>query len=205
VIAVRRLAGRAVTKVPGVTMWHGFSAGAHYDPANTHFGRLVTHDLHALEPGAGFGRHSHRELEIVSWVLTGTLLHVDPSGGATAVRHGTVQHITAGSGVVHEERNAGAHELRFVQMWLVGEPGEPAYRTGAVDVGDARFRVVRGPARLDAAPFVHVFVASGTAGLDGVELDAGDEVRITGEAVTLRGDAELLVWEMQRPIAGARR
>jgi len=202
VIEIRRAADRAVTTMPGITTMHGFSSGAHYDPANLSFGRLIAHDVHVLAPGAGFDRHPHRGLEIVSWVLSGTLLHDGSTARRTTVRHGTVQHLSAGSGVEHEERNGGSDELRFVQMWLLadGPLGEPAYRTGAVEVPGARFDVVTGAARLAAAPFVHVFVADGTARVGAAELAAGDEARITDEAVDVAAEGELLVWEMFRPI-----
>jgi len=193
VIEVRRAADRTVTYGDGITTRHGFSSGAHYDPENVSFGRLITHDLHVLAPGAGFDAHRHRGVEIVSWVLSGTLVH----NGESAVRHGTVQHVSAGDGIEHSERNGGPDELRFVQMSLLGEPTAPAYRTGAVDVPGASFRVVPGPTRLAAAPFVHAYVATGTAILNGVDLGAGDEARITDESVDVEVDGELLVWELR--------
>lgn len=192
-IETRRAVDRTATYGDGITTRHGFSSGAHYDPENVSFGRLITHDLHVLAPGAGFDTHAHRGVEIVSWVLSGTLLHNDE----TAVHHGTVQHLSAGRGVEHSERNGGADELRFVQMSLLGAAGAPVYRTGAVDVPGARFRVVSGAVRLDAAPFVHAYVATGTAILNGVDLGAGDEARITDESVDVEVDGELLVWELR--------
>ena len=192
-IEIRRAADRTVTYGDGITTRHGFSAGAHYDPANVSFGRLIAHDLHVLAPGAGFDRHPHRGVEIVSWVLSGTLLHNDE----TAVRHGTVQHVSAGDGIEHSERNGGDDELRFVQMSLLGDVGNPAYRIGAVDVPGATFRVVTGAARLGEAPFVHVYVVNGTAAVPGVELGVGDEARISGEAVDIEADGELLVCRLR--------
>lgn len=196
-IEIRRAADRAVTTKPGITTTHGFSSGAHYDPDNLSFGRLIAHDLHVLAPGAGFDRHLHRGLEIVSWVLSGTLLH----DRGSAIRHGTVQHLSAGSGVEHDERNGGTDELRFVQMWLLGDAplGAPAYRTGAVDVPGARFEVVTGAARLAAAPFVHAYLADGSARVGAAGLATGDEARISDEAVDVEVAGELLVWHMLRP------
>jgi len=204
VIEIHRGADRAVTTTPGITTRHGFSSGAHYDPANLSFGPLVAHDVHSVAPGAGFERHSHRGLEIVSWVLTGTLRHEDSSGRSNTVRHGTVQHLSAGSGIDHAELNAGDDELRFVQMWLLGEPGEPAYRAEGTDieVSGARFRILRvdGEARLPAVPFLHVFVASGAVDLSGTYLVEGDEARSADDVSPVSGSAELLIWAM----AGAR-
>ena len=199
-IEIHRGADRAVTTIPGITTRHGFSSGAHYDPANLSFGPLVAHDVHAVAPGAGFERHAHRGLEIVSWVLTGTLRHEDSSGRSSAVRHGMVQHLSAGSGIEHAELNGGDDELRFVQMWLLGDLGEPVYRAeGAhVDLPAAQFQVVRldGEVRLPAAPFRHVFVASGHVVLGDTELDAGDEARLTDDAAPISGNGELLTWTM---------
>jgi quercetin 2,3-dioxygenase len=201
VIEIRRGIDRTVTYGPGVATWHSFSFGAHYDPANLSFGRLVAHDLHVVAPGAGFEEHLHRALEIVSWVLFGTLLHEESSGQQRAtVRHGTVQHLSAGSGVEHSERNGGAGELRFVQMWLLGEPGRPDYHNGenAIQLNGARFDVLRldGDIRLPGAPFVHVYVADGAVEIAGAILAAGDAARIRDEAARAAGKAELLVWEM---------
>lgn len=191
-IEIRRAGDRTVTYGEGITTRHGFSSGAHYDPGNVSFGRLIAHDLHVLAPGAGFDPHRHRGVEIVSWVLAGTLLH----DGTNAVRHGTVQHLSAGDGVEHSERNGGTDELRFVQMTLLGDTGKSAYRTGAVDVPGATFRVLSGAAKLDAAPFVHVYVARGTARVAGLDLATGDEARITDQPVDIAGPGEVLSWAM---------
>ena len=201
VIVVRRASDRAVTHAPGITTWHSFSSGAHYDATNVRFGELVTCDEHLLAPGAGFSTHVHRGLEIVTCVLAGTLEHTDSLGGRATVRPGTAAHLSAGSGVEHAERNAGADELRFVQLWLVGDvTAAPAYCIGSVDVPGVTFNVVSGPACLVAAPFVHAFVASGTAVVAGADLAAGGEARITDEAVDIAVAGELLVCAMRRPI-----
>jgi quercetin 2,3-dioxygenase len=200
VIVVRRASERAVTHGSGITTWHSFSSGAHYDAANVRIGGLVACDEHLLAPGAGFGAHAHRGLEIVTWVLAGTLEHVDSLGGRATVRPGTVAHLSAGSGVKHSERNGGAGELRFVQMWLLGESGAPSYRTGSpgVHLPDARFDVLRldGDATVRAAPLGYVFAASGRVRLGHAELGAGDEARITDEAVAVHGHGDLLIWRL---------
>jgi redox-sensitive bicupin YhaK (pirin superfamily) len=200
VIVVRRASDRAVTHGPGITTWHSFSSGAHYDAGNVGFGGLVACDEHLLTPGAGFGAHAHRGLEIVTRVLSGTLDHSDSLGGRATIRPGTVAHLSAGSGVEHAERNGSADELRFVQMWLLGEAGAPTYRTGGdgVQLADARFDVLRldGDAAVTAAPLAFVFVASGRVRLGDAVLSAGDEARIRDDAATFRGGGELLVWQL---------
>jgi redox-sensitive bicupin YhaK (pirin superfamily) len=205
-IVVRRASDRAVTHGRGITTWHSFSSGAHYDAANVRFGELVTCDEHLLAPGAGFGTHAHRGLEIVTWVLAGTLEHTDSLGGRTTVHRGTVAHLSAGSGVEHAECNGGADELRFVQMWLLGESGAPAYRTvgGGVRLSGARFDVlhVDGDATVRAAPLGYVFAASGRVRVGPAELGPGDEARITDEDTAVHGRGDLLVWQLSRTGAG---
>lgn len=199
-IEIRRANDRTVTYAPGVTTWHSFSSGAHYDPANVSFGRLVACDEHLLAPGAGFDPHPHRSLEIVSWVLSGTLVHEDSTGRRASVRHGTVQHLSAGSGVEHSERNGGAGELRFVQMWLLGEPGRAAYHAGGhtAQLVGAHFEARRldGDIRLPGAPFVHVYVSGGLVEIGDATLAAGDTARVRDESARAAGQGELLVWEM---------
>ena len=129
-VEVRRGTVRFLTRESGRSTRHSFSFGSHYDPENVAFGPMVCHDDHLLRPGAGFPDHPHRELEIVTWVLSGALVHADDHGHQGAVVPGTVQVLSAGSGVVHAEV---AHEssgpTRFVQVWLTPDEAgsEPAY------------------------------------------------------------------------------
>ncbi len=199
-----------VTRKEDVVTRHSFSFGDHYDPTNVGFGRLVAANDITLVPGAGFDEHPHRGIDIVSWVVSGTLAHRDHNGNAaTLVPAGSYQHVRAGSGIVHSERNDAYlldsmlfpdKPLRFVQMWLTPmeiEPyGEPSYRTAEashVDVDDARFTVLglwtRAHAQIRATDRVWLLVLRGSAdieGVDGVErlegavsLNEGDELRLT--------------------------
>lgn len=202
-IEVRPSGDRAVTRSPGIMTLHSFSAGAHYDPANTHFGLLVAHDEHRLDPGAGFDMHAHRGLEILTWVIEGTLLHEDSMGRRHTVRHGMVAHQSAGSGMQHAERNGSETELRFVQMWLLGGSGPPAYQvaeTPTMHLPGAALEVVTldaSAARLPDAPFVHVFVVTGRVDLDvGGPLATGDAARLRTGGGSVRGTGEVLVLEM---------
>lgn len=116
--AVRRADDRSRTTADGLEVRHSFSAGSHYDPANTSYGVLVACDDIRLSPGAGFPLHRHRDLEVVTWVLAGELAHEDAAGATATLRPGTVQVISAGAGVVHAER-ATDRRTRVVQSWLV--------------------------------------------------------------------------------------
>ncbi|MYS24114.1 hypothetical protein GA0115240_16071, partial [Streptomyces sp. DvalAA-14] len=118
-IEVRRAGERrAAEPGAGIETRHAFSFGAHYDPDNVRFGLLLACNEERLAPGAGFAEHPHRDTEIVTWVLEGELEHRDGAGRTVRLGPGGLQRLSAGSGVRHEERNAGCTPLRFLQMWL---------------------------------------------------------------------------------------
>lgn len=125
-IQVRRAADRFRTDGPGLTTRHSFSFGAHYDPDNVGFGPLLAHNEDLIEVARGYDDHPHRNTEIVTWVLSGSLLHTDSSGNSGLVYPGLAQRISAGSGIVHAERNDAylldpdgrRVPVHFVQTWL---------------------------------------------------------------------------------------
>ncbi|MCU1657711.1 MAG: Pirin domain protein, partial [Pseudonocardiales bacterium] len=179
-ISIRRTVDRAETVQPGVVTRHCFSAGGHYDPANTGFGALIGVDEHLVAPGAGFAWHPHRGVEIVSWVLDGALRHEDSSGRVCTVPAGTAQFQVAGSGIEHSETNASASiPLRFVQMTLLGDVSEPRYLLTEPPVratgGD--FSVHRAGRRRFDGPLVHLYVARGSFDVAGEQLGDGGSVR----------------------------
>jgi len=110
--------------------YHTFSFADYHDPDWTHFGVLRVLNQDRVEPGMGFGRHGHRDMEIVSVVLEGALKHVDSLGNGSVMRPGEVQLMSAGKGVQHSEFNESRSEpLHFLQMWVFPrEDGtEPRY------------------------------------------------------------------------------
>ena len=145
-VSLLRSSERALTHKPGVETRHSFSFGRHYRPDNLGFGRLCADNEEWLAPGAGYPPHEHRDVEIVSWVVSGRLRHVDSLGHDDVIGPGTLQRLTAGAGVVHSESNAGPQatdpaeaepsRLHYVQSWLStdGSAAEPGY--DRVDVGD---------------------------------------------------------------------
>lgn len=193
---VRRAGDRYRVEQPGITSWHCFSAGAFYDPDNVAFGRLIACDEHLLAPGAGFEPHAHSGVELVSWVLDGTLEHTDATGRRQLIGDGQAQYQLAGSGIRHAERNASRLEpLRFIQLWLMTDAELPAYDVAVpplrLSVGD--FDVLRRcRGRMIEAALVHLFVARGNFHLAGTDLAAGDSARVAG-SVEIDGDGELLV------------
>mmetsp|Transcript_19077 Transcript_19077/g.26848 ORF Transcript_19077/g.26848 Transcript_19077/m.26848 type:complete len:273 (-) Transcript_19077:183-1001(-) len=96
-----------------------FSFAEYSNPRNTNFGvlRVMNDDL--VQPKRGFGTHPHRNMEIVTYIVQGQLTHQDSMGTSESLGRGSVQFMTAGTGIRHSEKNGGADPLRFIQMWLV--------------------------------------------------------------------------------------
>ncbi len=99
-----------------------FSFDRYYDPNNMQFGSLRVFNHDTVAGGGGFPTHSHREMEIVTYVLEGTLQHKDSTGGRGLIHAGEVQRMTAGTGVAHSEFNDSETEpVRLLQMWVLPE------------------------------------------------------------------------------------
>ncbi|MFS0873476.1 pirin family protein [Paenibacillus xylanilyticus] len=97
-----------------------FSFADYDDPSNAHFGCLLAHNDNTLMPQEGFKRHPHHDLEIVSYVISGKLKHTDSMGTEQVLEPGTVQVMSAGTGVEHSETNPSEDEpVRFLQMWFL--------------------------------------------------------------------------------------
>jgi redox-sensitive bicupin YhaK (pirin superfamily) len=118
-IDVRRADERFHTDLGWLDSWHSFSFSGHYDPDNTHHGLLLVSNDDRVAPGGGFPPHSHRDMEIVTWVLEGQLEHGDTLGNRDVIRPGLAQRMSAGRGIQHSEMNASRTEpVHFVQMWV---------------------------------------------------------------------------------------
>jgi quercetin 2,3-dioxygenase len=208
-------ADRPVSAGDGVTSRHGLSFGAHYDPERTSFGALVAHNDDELAAGVAYGAHDHRDVEILAWVVDGTMVHTGPDGTETRAPAGTLQHLVAGTGWHHDERAADDGPVHLVQVWVTPgmddpPPGEPALRHHHPDLDAGPFALrLRRPgvtvtlARLGAGEgwspadgaFRHVHVARGA--LAEPAAGAGDALEVTGEGpLALRAGpagAELVV------------
>jgi redox-sensitive bicupin YhaK (pirin superfamily) len=125
---VRRSGERFATRISWLDSKHSFSFGGHYDPRNTHFGLLLVNNDDVVAPGTGFETHPHRDMEIVTWVLSGSLVHQDSEGHSGVIYPGLAQRMSAGTGILHSEKNDSwrldaspehADPVHFVQMWVV--------------------------------------------------------------------------------------
>lgn len=99
--------------------WHTFSFAGYHDPNRIHFGALRVLNDDTIVPGMGFGRHPHNNMEIISIPLEGDLEHSDSMGNQAIIRQGDVQAISAGTGIVHSEKNANSDRpVKFLQIWV---------------------------------------------------------------------------------------
>ena len=136
-IAVRRAEDRSGTELSWLDSKHSFSFGVDNDRDNLHHGLLLVNNDDTVRAGAGFGTHPHRDMEIVTWVLTGSLVHQDSEGHSGVIYPGLAQRMSAGTGILHSEKNdswllsgSASHSdpVRFIQMWV--PPDEPGIAPG---------------------------------------------------------------------------
>ena len=113
-----------------------------------------------MSPGQGFAPHSHRDMEIISYVLEGSLEHKDSLGNGSIIRPGDVQRMSAGTGVTHSEYNSSPTEpVHFLQVWIMprqqGLPASYQQRTFAADARQGRLRLVASPDGRDGSVTIH--------------------------------------------------
>lgn len=187
---------------------HSFSFGSYYDPAHMGFSALRVINDDRVAPGAGFDTHGHKDMEILSLVLSGQIAHRDSAGNTEVLPAGEYQLMSAGRGIYHSEFNASStEELTFLQIWLKpnqlgGEPGyqqkpfaqhqgltlilSPDGREGSLTVRqDALLYQLILPALATQAltvPMgrsVYVHLISGELNIDGHKLQSGDGIKIS--------------------------
>lgn len=157
--------------------YHTFSFADYYDPRFQHFGHLRVINEDIVQPGEGFPPHSHRDMEIVTYILSGRLEHKDSMGNTSVIRAGEVQRMSAGSGVTHSEYNASASEpVHLLQIWLFPDTRDlpPEYEQKLFPAAEKKDRLrlivspdgAEGSLRIHQDAKIHASVLSAGKGLD---------------------------------------
>jgi redox-sensitive bicupin YhaK (pirin superfamily) len=157
---------------------HTFSFADYHDPQQMGFGSLRVINEDQVVPGRGFGTHGHRDMEILSYVLSGALQHRDSLGTGSIIRPGELQRMTAGSGVRHSEQNASSSEpVHFLQIWILPEADglAPGYeqKSFPAEARRGRLQLVASRDGRDGSVTVHQDVALHLA-----NLGAGETARL---------------------------
>jgi quercetin 2,3-dioxygenase len=189
-VDVRPADKRYKTEIGWLDSKHSFSFGQHRYPSNTHHGLLLVNNDDIVEPGTGFDTHPHRDMEIVTWVLQGSLVHQDSTGHSGVIYPGLAQRMSAGTGILHSEKNdawvlsGGAPHsdpVRFVQMWVVpDEDGiTPGYEQMEIDselLSGGLVPVASGMAKHDGAAAIRI--KNKDAALFAARLEPGQSLQL---------------------------
>ena len=229
--AVRRSSERGHADHGWLDSYHSFSFADYFDSRHVEFGPLRVINEDRVAPGAGFGTHPHRDMEIISYVLSGELAHKDSLGTGSVIRPGDVQRMSAGSGVRHSEFNpSSTQRLHFLQIWI--KPNvvgiEPSYEEKhfSDEEKQGRLRLIASPDGGDGSVLIHqdaslyvgrfdgqeqaslalrpkrrsyVHVARGKVRANGIELGAGDALKVSDASAVHVEDgraAEVLVFDL---------
>ena len=186
-VDVRRAQDRFATRLSWLDSKHSFSFGRHYDGGNTSHGLLLVNNDDVVRAGAGFETHPHRDMEIVTWVLQGSLVHQDSTGHNGVIYPGLAQRMSAGSGILHSEKNDAwrlegpPHDdpVHFVQMWVVPDgssrsPGYEQLEVAPAALSAGLVPVASGMARHDAA----IRIGNRDAALHAARLAPGQSISL---------------------------
>ncbi|HYJ74726.1 MAG TPA: pirin family protein, partial [Kineosporiaceae bacterium] len=199
----------------------------HYDAGNTHHGVLLVNNDDVVAPGTGFETHPHRDMEIVTWVLRGQLVHQDSEGHNGVIYPGLAQRMSAGKGILHSEKNdswrlTGAtpddEPVHFVQMWVVPDEGgiTPGYEQ--LEIGDELMRAGLHPVASGMEKYAEhtaIHIRNRHAALLVARLQPGESVQLPDApfvhlfvprgAVTLEDTGRLDAGDAARITVGGRR
>ncbi len=228
---IRRSNERGFADHGWLRSFHSFSFADYFDPQHVEYGPLRVINEDRVQPGAGFGTHGHRDMEIISYVLAGELAHQDSMGNGSTIRPGDVQRMSAGTGVRHSEYNGSNNEpVHFLQIWITPDTAglPPSYEERRFEATEKRGRLqlIASPDRADGSVLLHqdarlyaglidgaeratlaiapgrrvyVHVARGAVRANGVNLAAGDALKLaetTALSLDEGREAEVLVFDL---------
>jgi quercetin 2,3-dioxygenase len=213
VIDIRRADDRFKTKIDWLDSKHSFSFSRHYDSANTHHGLLLVNNDDIVRPGTGFDTHPHRDMEIVTWVMRGSLVHQDSTGHSGVIYPGLAQRMSAGRGILHSEKNDSwrltgdethREPVHFVQMWVVPDESGIAPGYQQLEIDDELLKgnlVTIGSGMPEHKNDTAISISNKYAALKGARLQSGQSVQLPEApylhlfvprgAVTLEGAGDL--------------
>jgi redox-sensitive bicupin YhaK (pirin superfamily) len=176
---------------------HSFSFADYYDPRHVGFGPLRVINEDRVAPGAGFGTHAHRDMEIISYVLDGALEHKDSMGTGSVLHYGDVQRMSAGSGVRHSEFNGSKTEpVHFLQIWI--QPNQqgiaPSYEEKRFPLEDkqGKLRLIASGDGREGSVLIHQDASLYVAILDGDDqLEHPLGAKRLGYVHVIRGQVEV--------------
>jgi redox-sensitive bicupin YhaK (pirin superfamily) len=177
-IEVRRSDERGTTRTDWLDSRHSFSFGEYRDPRHVGFRALRVVNEDRVRPGQGFAPHSHRDMEILTWILEGALQHRDSLGNGSVIRPGEIQRMSAGTGITHSEYNPSPSQpVHFLQLWIVPSERDvsPSYEQREVPESERRngLRLVASPDGAAGSVRLHQ-----DARVHAALLDPGREVRL---------------------------
>ncbi len=215
---IQRAAERGHANQGWLQTSHSFSFADYVDPQRMQWGALRVFNDDIIAPGRGFGRHPHRDMEILTYVLEGELEHTDSMGNVGVVGAGSVQYLSAGTGIAHSEANHSAQRsVHLVQMWVVPHSGGLAPRYGQMNYTRADrtnrwLPIATGEAGIDACIAIWQDATAYVARIEGAVLSktlragrkafffvAAGDVSVNdaelsdGDAVRIAGEVELTV------------
>ncbi len=173
-LTLRKSSERGYAHHGWLESWHSFSFADYYDPAHVRFGplRVINEDI--VQPGTGFDTHGHRDMEILTYVLSGALRHRDSMGHGENIRYGEVQMMSAGTGVQHSEVNPSPDEaVHLLQIWIMPDRQglTPGYQQKNFPLEDklARWCLLASPDSAQGSLLIHQDARVFAARLNGAE------------------------------------
>ena len=215
-ITLRKSQDRGFADHGWLKSFHSFSFAGYHDPQNMGFGNLRVINEDRIAPGTGFGTHGHRDMEIISYVLSGELAHKDTLGNVKGIPPGDVQRMSAGRGVMHSEFNHKADQTtHFLQIWIEpnvkGIPASYEQKSFADAQKRGQLRLVASPDGANGSVTVHADARLYAGLLDGAEgaelaldpkrktyvhlvrgeLEVNGQKLVGGDAAKLEGESQL--------------